>query len=146
MTTTMADAKARAGEARNEFLLRQFFETLSSGDLEKLRALLHVDASWEATSQSIPGAGITHGRDKVIDEFLAPVRGLFVAGDPKVKILRIFAKGEWVAAETEAHGMLANGNEYHNRYAWIVEIRDDKIYALREYMDSAYILQQLKML
>jgi ketosteroid isomerase-like protein len=74
------------------------------------------------------------------------VRGLFVAGDPKVKILRIFAKGEWGAAETEADGMLANGNEYHNRYAWIVEIRDDKIYALREYMDSAYILQQLKML
>ena len=43
-------------------------------------------------------------------------------------------------------GMLTNGNEYHNRYAWIFEIRDDKIYALREYMDSHYILQQLKML
>ena len=39
-----------------------------------------------------------------------------------------------------------NGNEYHNRYAWIFEIRDDKIYALREYMDSHYILKQLKML
>ncbi len=40
----------------------------------------------------------------------------------------------------------SNGNEYRNRYAWIFEIRDDKIYALREYMDSHYILQQLKML
>jgi ketosteroid isomerase-like protein len=142
----MTDAEQHAGEARNEYLLRRFFETLSTGDLEKLRPQLHADGSWEATSQSIPGAGIVKGRDKVIDEFLAPVRGLFVPGDPKVEILRIFSKGDWVAAETEAHGMLNNGNEYHNRYSWIVEIRDDKIYALREYMDSGYILKQLKMI
>ena len=133
-------------ETRNEFLVRQFFETLSSGDLEALRPLLHKDCSWEATAQSIPGAGITQGRDKIIDEFLAPVRGLFEPGDPKVVILRIFGKGERVAAETEAIGMLCNGNEYHNRYAWFFEIRDDKFYGLHEYMDSHYILKQLKML
>jgi uncharacterized protein len=133
-------------ETRNEHLVREFFETLGSGDLEGLRKLLHVDGSWEATSQSIPGAGITKGRDKIIDEFLAPVRGLFEPGDPKVMVVRILSKGDWVAAETEAIGMLANGNEYHNRYAWIIEIRDDKVYALREYMDSGYILKQLKMI
>lgn len=135
-----------AGETRNEQLVREFFATLSTGDLEALRPLFHADASWEATSQSIPGAGITRGRDKIIDEFLAPVRGLFEPGDPKVVVLRIFSKDQWVAAETEAVGQLSNGNEYHNRYAWIIEIRHDKIYALREYMDSHYILQQLKML
>ena len=134
----------RSGEeTRNERLVRTFFETLSSGDLEALRPQIHVDGSWEATGKSIPGAGITKGRDKIIDELLAPVRGLFVPGDPKVKILRIFGKDEWVAAECEAHGTLANGKPYHNRYAWIFEIRDDKLYAIREYMDTGYILQQL---
>ena len=132
-----------ASETRNESLVRQFFDTLSTGDLEALRPLLHQDASWEATARSIPGAGITRGRDKIIDEFLAPVRGLFEPGDPKVVVLRVFSRGEWVAAETEGVGKLANGKDYHNRYAWIVEIRDDKIYALREYMDSAYILERL---
>src|SRR5690606_37978929 len=122
-------------ETRNERLVRTFFETLSSGDLEALRPQIHVDGSWEATGKSIPGAGITRGRDKIIDELLAPVRGLFVPGDPKVKILRIFGKDEWVAAECEAHGTLANGKPYDNRYAWIFEIR--------EYMDTGYILQQL---
>jgi len=134
------------GETRNERLVRDFFATLSSGDLEALRPLFHENASWEATSQSIPSAGITRGRDKIIDEFLAPVRGLFEPGDPKVIVLRLIARNEWVAAETEAVGKLTNGNDYHNRYAWIIEIRDDKIYALREYMDSHYILKQLKML
>jgi uncharacterized protein len=138
--------KAAPNESRNELLVREFFDTLSSGDLEALRPLFHVDASWEATAQSIPGAGITRGRDKIIDEFLAPVRGLFEPGDPKVVVNNIFSKGEWVVAETVAIGMLSNGNEYHNRYAWIFEIRDDKVYAIREYMDSHYILKQLKML
>ena len=130
-------------ETRNEFLAGQFFETLSTGELGAVRPLLHRDASWEATGKSIPGAGITTGRDTIIDEFLAPVRGLFEPGDPKIVILRIFSKGEWVAAETEGVGTLANGREYHNRYAWIIEIKDDKIYALREYMDTGYILKQL---
>lgn len=130
-------------ESRNEQLAREFFETLSTGDLEALRPLLHEHASWEATGRSIPGAGITRGRDAIIDEFLTPVRGLFVPGDPKIKVIRIFSKDEWVAAETEAIGRLSNGKDYHNRYAWIIEIRDDKIFALREYMDTGYILAQL---
>jgi uncharacterized protein len=130
-------------ETHNERLARTFFETLSSGDLEALRPQLHVDGSWEATGKSIPGAGITRGRDKIIDELLAPVRGLFVPGDPKIEILRIFSKGPWVAAETEAHGTLASGRPYDNRYAWIFEIKDDKIFAIREYMDTGYILNQL---
>lgn len=132
-------------ETRNEQLVREFFETLTTGDLEALRRLIHVDGSWEATGKSIPGAGITRGRDRIIDEFLAPVRGLFVPGDPKIKTIRIFSKGDFVAAETEAMGKLSNGKDYHNRYAWIVEIKDDKVYALREYMDTGYILEQLDM-
>lgn len=132
-------------ETRAESLVRRFFETLSNADLEALRSQLHEDGSWEATGKSIPGAGITQGRDRIIDEFLAPVRGLFEPGDPKIEIKNLFSKGDLVAAETEAHGTLSNGNPYHNRYAWIIEIRDDKVYALREYMDTAYILKQLEM-
>jgi uncharacterized protein len=138
--------KAAPNEPRHETLVREFFETLSSGDLEALRPLFHRDATWEATAQTIPGAGLTKGRDKIIDEFLAPVRGLFEPGDPKVVVHNMFSKDDWVLAETTAIGMLSNGNEYHNRYAWVFQIRDDKVYAIREYMDSHYILKQLKML
>lgn len=61
------------------------------------------------------------------------VRELFETlstADPKVRIERMFSKGEWVAAETTASGKLSNGKDYDNRYAW---------------MDTAYILQQLDM-
>ena len=37
--------------------------------------------------------------------------------------------------------MLRNGQRYHNRYAWIIEIKDDRVCHLhREYMDTAYIM------
>jgi ketosteroid isomerase-like protein len=77
-------------ESHNEQLVREFLETLSTGDLEALRPLLHQEASREATGKSIPGAGVTKGCDTIIDDLLTPVRGLFEAGDPKIIVLRIF--------------------------------------------------------
>jgi len=124
----------------NEQLVRDFFATLSTGDLEALRRLIHPGGSWEAMARAIPGAGLTEGRDAVIDEFLAPVRGLFEPGDPKIEVKRTFSADNLVCAETEAKGRLANGNDYHNRYAWVIEIRDGQVCHLREYMDTAYIL------
>jgi uncharacterized protein len=124
---------------RNEVLVREFFATLSTGDLEALRLLIHPQGSWEVMARTVPGAGRTDGRDAVIDEFLAPVRGLFEPGDPKITVMRTFSAGDVVCAETEAIGELTNGNHYHNRYAWVIEVRDDAVCHLREYMDTAYI-------
>jgi ketosteroid isomerase-like protein len=127
-------------ETRNEQLVREFFETLSTGDLEALRTRLHPGGSWEVMGTTIPGAGVTRGGNAVIDDFLAPVRGMFEPGDPKITLKRIFSSGDVVAAETEAVGTLSNGNRYHNRYAWIIDIKDDRVCHLHEYMDTAYIM------
>ena len=125
---------------RNEDLVVEFFTTLSTGDLEALRKLIHPDGSWEVMSTAVPGGGLTSGGDAVIDKFLKPVRGMFEPGDPKVHVKRMFGSGDLVAAETEAIGELSNGNHYHNRYAWVIEIKDDKVCHLHEYMDTAYIM------
>jgi uncharacterized protein len=125
---------------RNEDLVREFFATLSTGDLEALRTLIHPEGSWEAMATTVPGAGLTSGGDAVIDDFLKPVRGMFEPGDPKIRVKQTFAGGNFVCAETEAIGELSNGNHYHNHYAWVIEIKDDKVCHLREYMDTAYIM------
>jgi ketosteroid isomerase-like protein len=125
---------------RNEQLVHEFFATLSTGNLEALRPLIHPDGSWEVMSTSVPGGGLTSGRDAIIDVFLAPVRSMFEDGDPKVTVKRSFASGNLVCAETEADGELRNGNHYHNRYAWVIEIKAGMVCHLREYMDTAYIV------
>ena len=124
---------------QNEAIVRKFFDVLSTGHLENIRKTLHPDASWTPMVKNVPGAGVHKPRDVIVDEFLAPVRGLFEDGDPKVKVNNIFCKGNLVCAETRALGKMKNGNTYDNLYCWVIEVRDGLIYALREYMDSAYI-------
>ena len=129
-----------SAEAHSEQLVLNFFETLSTGDLEKIRAALHPDAQWIPMVKDVPGAGIHTPRDVIVDDFLAPVRGIFEDGDPKVIVDNLFAKGNIVCAETRGVGKLRNGKDYNNQYCWVIEIRDDLIYILKEYMDSHYVM------
>jgi ketosteroid isomerase-like protein len=89
--------------------------------------------------RDIPGAGRHEGRDRIINEFLAPIRGAFRAGDPKVHIDVVVSDGDQVMVETRATGERADGKAYNNRYAWSFDLRDGKILNIREYMDSLYV-------
>lgn len=122
----------------NEQTVLDFFAALSTGDLELLRPFLTPDSVWEPMVKDIPGAGMYRG-DEIIDVFLAPVRGAFAPGDPKVHPQVIFSDGERVACESYSDGKLADGREYHNRYAWVFTVRDGKVLRINEYMDSHYI-------
>jgi len=124
---------------RNEQAVLTFFETLSTGELERVRPLFHKDAIWKVMPKGIPGAGEHRGRDFIIDSFLAPVRGLFVPGDPKVIIDTIISKGNLVAVESRGIGKMTNGKEYNNTYCWMIEVKDGLIYRIREYMDSHHV-------
>lgn len=126
--------------ATNEQIVRDFFATLSTGDLEKIRATLHADASWLPMVKDVPGAGVHEPRDVIVDEFLAPVRGIFEDGDPKTVVDNIFAKGNLVCAETRGIGKLRNGNTYNNQYCWVIEVKDGLVWKIREYMDSHYVM------
>ena len=135
-----------AAKNPSEQAVLDFFVTLSSGDLNALALLLHEDASWEPMVRDIPGAGVHQGRDTVINEFLAPVRGTFRAGDPKVHVAALVSDGDRVMAETRATGQRADGKPYDNRYAWAFELRDGKILRIREYMDSLYVARWFDMI
>jgi ketosteroid isomerase-like protein len=130
----------------SEKAVLDFFETLSSGDLDALARLMDEDASWEPMVTGIPGAGVHQGRDKVIKEFLAPVRGTFRPGDPKVFVDALVSDGDRVMAETRASGQRADGKPYDNRYAWAFELRAGKILRVREYMDSLYVARWFDMI
>lgn len=122
----------------NEQLALDFLAVLSTGDLEKLRGFLDADSVWEPMVRDIPGAGSYRG-DAIIDEFLAPVRGLFAEGDPKVHPQTIFSDGDHVCVESYSDGKLQDGRTYHNRYGWVFRMNNGKIGRLHEYMDSHYV-------
>ncbi len=123
----------------NERIFLKFFETLSSGDLERVRDLFHEDAVWQVQVKGIAGEGSHRGRKGIVDEFLAPVRGLFKPGDPTIELTSIASKGSLVIGESIGRGTFTDGRPYENLYAWAIEIKDGKVYRLREYMDSFYV-------
>jgi len=122
-----------------EQLVLDFFRTLSTGELEAIRATLHPQATWRPMVEGVPGAGVHGPRDKIVDDFLAPVRGLFMPGDPKTTVDRLVSAGDTVMCESRGLGTLRDGRPYNNRYAWSIDVRDGKIFAIREYMDSHYV-------
>ena len=123
----------------NERIFLRFFETLSSGDLKKIRDLFHDEAVWQVQVKGIAGEGSHRGRKGIVDEFLAPVRGMFQPGDPKINMTSIASKGSLVIGESSGRGTFLDGRPYENLYVWAVEIKDGKVYRLREYMDSFYV-------
>lgn len=122
----------------NEQLVLDFFEVLSSGDLEKLRPFFHDASVWLPMVTAIAGAGAHVGMG-IIDDFLAPVRGMFEPGDPKVHPTAIFSDGDIVGVESRSTGKTQDGKVYDNLYAWVFRVSDGKIDRIHEYMDSHYV-------
>jgi ketosteroid isomerase-like protein len=121
----------------DEQLVLDFFEVLSSGDLEKLRGFYHDASVWQPMVKDIAGAGRHVGMD-IIDKFLAPVRGMFAPGDPKVHVRTMFSRDGRVCVESNSTGRTMDGKIYDNDYCWVFEISNGRIDAMREYMDSHY--------
>ena len=130
---------AAVARTPQEQIVLDFFRILSSGDLEAIRKTLHPEAEWRPMVENIPGAGVHRPRDYIVDQFLAPVRGMFAPGDPKTTVNTIASAGDLVMCESRGLGKLADGRTYDNRYAWAVELKDGLVYRIREYMDSHYI-------
>src|SRR5215469_752211 len=120
-------------------VVRRFFQTLSSGEFDKIAEFFTEDSTWTVNDVA---NGLPSQRDRaIIDDFLQPVReGLFAPGDPKVEVIRMIAEGNTVAAETIGRGALLNGNAYENYYAFVLEVDPEAgtVLALKEYMDSDY--------
>lgn len=125
--------------SQNEASAVRFFEVLSSGDLQLLKTFFTEDAVWTVIPVSIPGSGAHVGKVAICDEFLAPVRGMFNPGDPKLAVTNVFGKGTNVAVETHTTGGFPDGKKYDNRYCWILVFEGELVKAVREYMDGGYV-------
>ena len=123
----------------NERVYLDFFETLSSGDLERIRATFHDEAVWQVQVKGIIGEGAHRGKKAIVDDFLAPVRGMFKPGDPKLNVTSVASQGSLVIGEIAARGTFADERPYENLYVFALEFKDGKVYRLREYMDSLYV-------
>ena len=121
----------------NKKIALSFWENFSTGKAEAALALLDDNATWwiAGKPELFPLAGT-----KTKAQFTEMLKGIGAAMPKGLRVTpkAITAEGDRVAIEAESYGELANGKVYNNLYHVLMEIRNGKIQAVREYMDTQH--------
>lgn len=119
----------------NKQLALQYLEAVGSADVAQLEGLLANEFSyWVAPSTKFSG---TYDRA----QFLFGVAHLFDdASSPfAFTFLELTAEEDRVSVTATGSVMMKNGKKYENHYHNLITVRDGKITAAREYMDTAHV-------
>jgi ketosteroid isomerase-like protein len=121
----------------NEQVVREFNETISRHDFDRLARLLDDNATYEACGIDLEGAGL-FDKDTLL-QMLPGMLALFEPGSPRMTITRMFNDDDWVVMEGTGAGTFRNGASYDNRYIIVFEVVDGRVRTVREYMDTQHM-------
>lgn len=131
-------APRATGQEASARLARELFARLSAGEVESALNLLADDARWWIAGKpgAAPAAGVyTKSRLKGL---MLDLLGK-LDGGLRMTIKGITAQADRVAVEVESYGELTNGRVYNQEYHFLLEVRDGRISAVREYLDTQHV-------
>jgi ketosteroid isomerase-like protein len=119
---------------KNKEIVREFMKRFSAGDMKTALDMMADTATWWIAG-SFPLSGT-----KSKAEFAALLEELSGALPEGIRLTpkAFTAEGDRVAVETESFAPHSNGKIYQNQYHFLFEIRDGKIQAVREYLDTMH--------
>ena len=124
-------------EEENTKVALQFLQCLSDGQIEAALDLTADDVVWGLAGEPAQFAIAGTKNKAQLAEMLATI-GKGMPTGIRLTVTGVTAEGDRVAVEMNADGVSATGKEYHNHYHDLLEIRDGKIHAGREYLDTAH--------
>lgn len=130
-------------------LAREFIAALDANDAEWMARLIDPSGSWWVDSgldrscgarghdpgalRAWPVHGTMNLGEKV--EMLRGIRNRFPNGVRQIE-WNSFGAGQFTLIEVDGDGVMTNGREYRNRYAFVIEIAGGKVRHVREYLDT----------
>jgi uncharacterized protein len=118
-------------------VLQRYLDALVAGDLPTITDSFAEDATWSLHGD-LPMSGTKRGRDEII-EFLLSAGVLYMAGTQSFEFGSITVEDERAVLEWTVRGTsAATGEQYDNAYCGVFVIRDGRIAAVREYLDSLH--------
>jgi ketosteroid isomerase-like protein len=122
---------------QNRATARRLFELFTASDIDGVLALMTEDATWliPGKKELSPTAGL-YSKEKIGKLFHRMLDGL--GGGLRMTVTSLMAEGDRVAAEVTSSGDLKNGRRYRQEYHFLIEFRDGKISAVREYLDTQH--------
>ena len=130
------------GVAENKKIVLGFVEALSSGNIEAAKAALADDATWWIPG-SLPVSGTHRGKKAIFEDFLGQAQAFFQPNSVAIQVRNAIGEGDMVAVEWIARGKSAKGRTYENYYHLMFELKNSKIQAIREYVDTLYAKEVL---
>lgn len=124
----------------NRRVAMAFFERYDAGDIPGALDLMAEDITYWLAGK--PGSNATAGRAHSKAEMADIFRrmGGAMTGPLRMQVKGTVAEGDKVAVEATSRGELRDGRVYDQEYHVLMTIRDGKIAAAREYMDTAHVM------
>jgi uncharacterized protein len=122
----------------NKSLAKEFFARFSANDIPGALETMTDDATWwiAGKPEQLSAAG-TYSKERIARLFHNMVGQL--KDGLKMTVKSLIAEGDMVAVEIESYGELRNGRVYNQEYHVLIAIRDGKISAVREYLDTQHV-------
>jgi ketosteroid isomerase-like protein len=123
----------------NKRVACDFFSRFTASDINGALEMMTDDATWWIAGKpgSIPAAG-TRSKEQIARLF-HNMAGQLKNG-LRMTVKGMISEGDSVAVEVESYGELTNGRVYNQEYHMVIVIRDGKISAVREYLDTQHVL------
>ncbi len=122
----------------NKTILRRYVAALQAADADALRSFFAPDASWTLQAGDLPMSGTWRGRDRIMDGFFATAMTNYEPGSVEIEVTAMIAEGDRVVLQWTSRARTRDGRPYENGCLGIFTVRDGKIQAVREYMDTQY--------
>lgn len=121
----------------NRATAERFFELFSANDIDGALGLMTDDATWRIPGKEelSPTAGL-YTKERIGHLFRRMVEAL--SNGLRMTVISSAAEGDRVALEVTSSGDLKNGRLYRQEYHFLMEFRDGRICAVREYLDTQH--------
>ncbi len=116
-------------------LIKTYYETLPTGNREKLVSLFTEDIEWHPP-ESAP-LEVIKGPQAVAAELGGDTpKRIFDMKTFRLTIHRMLADGDTAVVQHSISAKTRAGEQYDNEYCWVYQCRDGKIAKIEEYADT----------
>lgn len=120
---------------------RAMMRSWETGDFDESRSLI-ADGStaWLAHAGGAAGAEPNSGTSFTLLRWIDLLEGVVreMPSGLSVTAHRLIAEDNWVAADVESRGELADGRVYNMRYTFWFDVRDGLVHQLKQFFDTKY--------
>ncbi|MGH7963934.1 MAG: nuclear transport factor 2 family protein [Candidatus Binatia bacterium] len=121
----------------NKKVVLAFLENLSAGKAQEMFGAMADTLTWWVAGKPEKFALAGTKTKAQMVELLGGLGAKLPKG-LKVTPKAMTAEGDRVAVEAESYGEVVGGKVYNNHYHFLFEVRDGKIQAVKEYMDTMH--------